>query len=338
MYCSRLFILVALWLSATLAEAAGFATIEIPASQDGPALRGAVWTPCASPAGEIRRGLYLMQVVRDCALTGDHLPLIVLSHGYGGSFLGHHDTAEALADAGFVVAAINHSEDNYQIRGGPNDSISALATRTTDISRLLDYMTRDWPLHARLDDRQIGFFGFSRGGYTGLVLAGARPDFERLPPLPSSPCTAAPEGPACAQMRQRFRKLLASPLSHDRRIRAAVIADPFNAVFGSGSLKDVSIPIQLWASAYGGDGVTPEGVAAIRRELPMAPEWHSAEHAAHFAFLAPCSPAQLEANAEICKDGSGFDRTAFHAGFNAKVVAFFRLHLVQLPAPAAGAK
>ena len=35
-------------------------------------------------------------------------PVIVISHGSGGSFLGHHDTAETLADAGFVVAAISH--------------------------------------------------------------------------------------------------------------------------------------------------------------------------------------------------------------------------------------
>jgi predicted dienelactone hydrolase len=33
------------------------------------------------------------------------LPLLVMSHGTGGSTLGHFDTAVALADAGFVVAA-----------------------------------------------------------------------------------------------------------------------------------------------------------------------------------------------------------------------------------------
>ena len=40
------------------------------------------------------------------------LPLVVFSHGTAGWFGGHHDTAAALADAGFVVAAINHSGDN----------------------------------------------------------------------------------------------------------------------------------------------------------------------------------------------------------------------------------
>ncbi|MGJ7499687.1 alpha/beta hydrolase family protein [Variovorax sp. ZT5P49] len=327
----RFLFLAVFCLSATLAQAAGLSTIEIPATPEGPAMRGAVWTPCASPAGEITLGMYAITGVRDCSIAGAQLPLIVLSHGYGGSFLGHHDTARALADAGFVVAAISHSGDNYQIRGGPNDRVSALATRTTDIKRLIDYMLQQWPAHASLAADRVGFYGFSRGGYTGLVLAGAQPDFERLPPLPSSPCVSAPESPACGLMRQRFRELLASPLVHDTRIKAAVIADPLSMVFTAEGLKNVAIPIQLWASAYGGDGVTPENVAAVRRNLPTAPDWRVAENAAHFGFLAPCSPAQLEAKSEICRDAPGFDRVAFHAAFNAEVLAFFRQHLAPKP-------
>ena len=325
----RLFLLSAICLSAMLARAAGFSTIEVPADRDGPALRGAVWTPCAAADTEITLGVYVVPGVRDCPLTSNQLPLVVVSHGYGGSFLGHHDTAETLANAGFVVAAINHSDDNYQIRGGSNDSITALATRTTDIRRLIDYMIRQWPSRASLAAGQIGFFGFSRGGYTGLVLAGARPDFQRLPPRPSSPCTASAESLACSQMRQRFRDLLAAPLARDVRIRAAVIADPFNDVFDADGLKQVTIPIQLWTSAYGGDGVTPEGVSAVRRNLPAPPDWQAAANATHFGFLAPCAPAQLKAKSEICRDEASFDRAAFHADFNAKVLAFYQRYFQQ---------
>jgi len=45
--------------------------------------------------------------------SGKNLPLIVISHGHGGSFLGRHDLAEVLADSGFVVAAINHPGDTF---------------------------------------------------------------------------------------------------------------------------------------------------------------------------------------------------------------------------------
>ena len=46
-------------------------------------------------------------------MSGKALPLIVMSHAAGGSYLGHFDTVIALADAGFVVVAMNHTGDNY---------------------------------------------------------------------------------------------------------------------------------------------------------------------------------------------------------------------------------
>jgi len=90
----RPFCLAAACLSAVFAHAAGFGTIDIPADREGPAMQGAVWTPCAAPAGEIKLGRNTIQGVRDCPLPPGNarLPLIVISHGYGGSFLGHHDT------------------------------------------------------------------------------------------------------------------------------------------------------------------------------------------------------------------------------------------------------
>jgi predicted dienelactone hydrolase len=324
----RFLVTAAFGLLAAFAHAAGFSTFEIPADAEGPALRGAVWTPCAAPAGEIRLGLYAIAGVRDCPVAASGpLPLVVVSHGYGGSFLGHHNTAQALADAGFVVAAINHSNDNFQVQGSPNDKLSALATRTTDIKRLIDYMLAQWPAHDRLAAGQVGFFGFSRGGFTGLALAGGRPDFERLPSRAIATCTSAPEGAACVQARQRLRDLLATPVVHDARIKAAVIADPLAMVFDAERLKNVTIPIQLWASERGGDGVLPRDVDAARRALPSPPDYRVQPGSAHFAFLAPCGEAMAKTLPEICSDTGGFDRVAFHAQLNAAVLAFFRQHL-----------
>jgi predicted dienelactone hydrolase len=105
---SIFFAVIAIWVTATLAQAAGFRFIEVPADADGPALKGAIWYPCSEPPGEIGLGNIALPGVKDCPISGDKLPVVVISHGRGGSFVGHHDTAEALADAGFVAAAINH--------------------------------------------------------------------------------------------------------------------------------------------------------------------------------------------------------------------------------------
>lgn len=173
-----------------------------------------------------------------------------------------------------------------------------------------------WTGHAQLAADAIGLFGFSRGGYAGLAAIGAIPNFT----LRTDLCPPASTVPLCAEIR---RNELPPASVRDARIKAAVIVDPLS-LFDAEGVKAVSVPVQLWASASGGDGVTPESVAAVRCDLPAPPDWHVAANAAHFAFFAPCSPAMESAMPDICRDGPGFDRTAFHAAFNADVVSFFK--------------
>ena len=314
----------ALCCAATLAHAAGFAFIEVPADKDGPALRGAVWSPCSTPPGRIDLAPLVLQGTRDCPLTGQGLPLIVMSHGTGGSALGHHDTAATLADAGYVVAAISHPGDNFQDLSRQGH-LSAFATRPVDMKRLTDYMLGAWPQRAQLDAGKVGFFGFSRGGYTGLVAIGAVPDWTSRQDL----CSPLSTRPLCGEIR---RKEIPATPAPDPRIRAAVIVDPLS-VFDAKGLGHVKTPIQLWASALGGDGVTLHSVEAVRQGLPSAPDWHVADNAGHFAFLAPCSPALAEAAPDICRDAPGFDRVAFHQKFNAQVVEFFQRHIAAAKVP-----
>src|SRR3984893_15790221 len=182
MHTVKFFAAVALCLTATLAHAAGFRFIAVPADADGPALKGAMWYPCAAPPDDIDLGeitaafKITVRGAKDCPISGDQLPLVVVSHGMAGDFTGHHDLAETLADAGFVVAAIDHPGDNSFDASRAGD-LSVLVERPTDIKRLIDFMLGASPAAARVDPKRIGFFGFSAGGYTGLVLIGANPDW-----------------------------------------------------------------------------------------------------------------------------------------------------------------
>ena len=313
-------IAAALFAWMTPAQAAGLRLIEIPAEPGGPALKAAVWSPCAAPPQETKLGPFTLAAVIDCPVTGEKLPLIVVSHGYGGTYLGHHDTAEALADAGFIVVALNHPDDTASNKAKSQD-FTALLTRPTDVRRLISHMLGASPLSPNIDPQRIGFFGFSRGGYTGLVLAGGNPDFSRL-------------GFVCRYLTRTLCGLFsggaapANALVHDPRIKAFVIADPLSGAFGTReSLKDVTAPVQLWGSQRGGDGVAPEDVAAVARDLPAPPDFHKVPGSGHFAFLSPC-PEQLAVSApEICVDSPGFDRAMFHKELNAQVVGYFQRHL-----------
>jgi len=307
---------LALLFTATLAQASGFRFIEVPADGEGPVLRGAMWSPCSKAPGEIDLGNTTVPGVKDCPIGGEKLPLVVISHGRGGSFIGHHDIAEMLADAGFVAAAINHPGDTASDLSRSSD-LSVFIERPTDIKRLIDFMINASPAASRIDVEQIGFFGFSRGGYTGLVLVGANPDWAGASAL----CQQSPSH-ICEQVHRK--EFPAQPLTHDLRIKAAVIADPLAILFTTDSFASVKVPIQLWASERGGDGVIPHMVATVDSGLPLKHEYHVVPNSGHFAFLAPCPPPLAKDRPEICKDAPGFDRGAFHQQLNTDVLAFFR--------------
>ena len=322
MRLSAVLAVVVACLASVEAEAAGFRFIDIPADENGPALTGAVWSPCDQPPQPMRVGRVTIDAARNCPVAGERLPLIVMSHGSGGWFGAHRDTAAALADAGFVVAAIDHPGNNAADRSR-SDTLSILADRPADIRRLTDFMLDAWTEASKLDRGRIGFFGFSRGAYTGLVVAGGRLDILGIVPL----CSEGFVDGMCAEIGKR--KVVAQPPAADRRFGAAVLADlEFGRAFTLDGLKDVKMPIQLWASERGGDGVLPEDNDAVDENLPEKPDYRIVPNAGHFAFIVPCSADAAKALPEICVDAGTFDRVAFHKEFNAAVVAFLRKHLV----------
>jgi predicted dienelactone hydrolase len=304
------------------AQAAGIQLLD-----SDPGLAGAIWYPCAGEPKHVALGKIEPPVeigltgVKDCPVTGARLPLVILSHGRGGWFGQHSDTAEALADAGFVVAAIYHPRDNGNDRS-ESDSLSILASRPADMIRLLDFMLNNWKDRAALDPAKIGFFGFSAGAYTGLVLVGGNPDFQRIAPY----CPESRKSPDCEQFR---RGEIPSGVPHEPRIRAAVLADTaHNNLFTPERLTGIQIPLLIWRSEFGGGGVDAKNSARTASSLPGKPEIHTVP-AGHFAFLPPCMPQLAAAVPRICTDvPEGFDRAAFHRDFNASVVRFLREHLI----------
>ncbi|OKO83385.1 hydrolase [Bradyrhizobium sp. NAS80.1] len=301
------------------ARGAGIQLLETPT------LAGAIWYPCPAKPQSVPLGRLavpftdFLEGVKDCPGTGAKLPLVVFSHGRSGWFGLHHDTAEALADAGFVVAAISHPGDNGN-DSSQSETLSNWASRSVDMVHLIDFMLKDWKDRDVIDPSKIGFFGFSKGGFTGLVLAGATLDFQRT----ASFCKN--NSPFCEQVRSGD---VPNNLPRDARIRAAVIADPAPTVaFTKSTLSSIDIPMQVWRSEAGAKdrGIDPEGVARVLNALPGQPEVHVVP-AGHFAFLSPCS-AELATNLpRFCTDPPGFDRAAFHRDFDASVLRFFREHL-----------
>src|SRR6202022_3076759 len=87
------------YLTAATAEAAGLRLINVPADSEGPKMTGAVWSPCSTQPEKVIVGNSTLPGGKDCPIEGDKLPLVVFSHGRGGNFIGHHDTAEKIGRA-----------------------------------------------------------------------------------------------------------------------------------------------------------------------------------------------------------------------------------------------
>jgi dienelactone hydrolase len=129
------------------------------------------------------------------ALSSSKAPVIIFSHGLGGTKNQNTVQAEELASLGYIVVAVDHAYDAYltifddgslaDYRSKARDGLTVeefwafrtpqLATRTADIHFLLAVMSarqaRGEAPWANMDLNRIGIFGHSYGGATSIMAA-----------------------------------------------------------------------------------------------------------------------------------------------------------------------
>jgi predicted dienelactone hydrolase len=280
----------------------------------------AIWYPTSARPGFVLLGSTGERVASGGPVAGNGLPLVVISHGTGGAAMSHADTAIALAEKGFVVAALTHPGDNFQDDrdvGGPD----WLLNRSRHLRMVVDMMVRDWKDRGHIDPRRIGLFGFSAGATSALIDIGGVPDLRRV----SSHCSKHPEFVCQLMTPQGDRGAKPPAWEADGRIRAAVLAAPgLGFTFEPDGLSKVRVPVQLWAGVE--DRTVPFATngGVVQRLLPRPADLHLVPGASHYSFLMPCG---LIGPPQLCKDAKGFDRADFHRRFNASVVSFFQEHL-----------
>lgn len=321
--CSALLCISTALLSPALAAAplaAGFETLRVSDGTDKP-LEVAVWYPTEAVAQPVDLGPFTLDIARGGALAGQRLPLIVISHGNGGATLSHHDTAVALAQAGFVVAAVAHTGDNH----ADQSRAASMMDRPRHISRVIDHMLSQWSGKDRIDAKRIGVFGHSSGGFTALATVGGIADLGRIAPH----CQQRPGDYPCQLMARQpagtaaLVAAVAQP-APDNRVRAAVVVAPaLGFTFTQASLVAISVPVQLWRAEE--DVVLPHPwyVEPVRAALPQPLDYRVVPKAGHFDFLAPCTQRFAAMAPPLCGSQPGFDRAAFHREFNAAVIGFF---------------
>ncbi|MBF9052236.1 dienelactone hydrolase [Roseobacter sp. HKCCD9010] len=119
-------------------------------------------------------------VALDAPLAGlSMLPIVLMSHGTGGTAESLGWLARYLAGAGYVVLAANH-HGNTGLEPYTAEGFVCWWERASDLSFLLSYISQDSFFGDRLDLDQTFAVGFSLGGYTVLKMAGAQSSMDEF--------------------------------------------------------------------------------------------------------------------------------------------------------------
>ncbi|MGB8474493.1 MAG: hypothetical protein WCE61_10460 [Candidatus Acidiferrum sp.] len=254
------------------------------------------------------------------------LPLILLSHGTGGSSLMMAWLGTALASHGYIAAAVNHPGNNalepYTLQG-----FSIWWERARDLSALLDAMLADPTFGPRIDSQRVGAAGFSLGGFTVIEIAGGIGEFSRAQDFCKSPkadgmCADPPEFPGLSAKLSALvntdpalhAALRQGGTSHrDPRIRAVfAIAPAFGPGFLPDSLAKISIPVKILAGSA--DSIVPldTGAKFFAAHIPGA-QLTIIQAVGHYTFLATCLPLGDRTQPKLCLDRAGVLRDDIHA-------------------------
>jgi predicted dienelactone hydrolase len=110
-------------------------------------------------------GPFPIHVARDAPARDGRFPLVVISHGSGGTPATHRELARYLASRGFVVAVPEHP-GNHRGDNSLADTAELLARRPRDVLAVADGCRGAFSL-----DERFSIVGHSMGAYTGLVAA-----------------------------------------------------------------------------------------------------------------------------------------------------------------------
>ncbi|CAM3283932.1 alpha/beta hydrolase family protein [Corallococcus soli] len=251
-------------------------------------------------------------------------PVVLLSHGNGGSALNMAWFGAHLAAHGFIVVSVNHPGNTYGDTS-PEGYVRGWE-RPKDFTVILDQLLKDPTWGPRVDAERIGASGHSMGGYTALALVGARLNLGVIAKACSAPETR--EHPGCEGLREvdyrRIDLTVARASYQDPRVHAAFAMAPGMAgTYEARDLEEVRAPVTLLLAK--GDELMPHQEHGLRLAglLPRA-KAVVLDDAAHFTFLPECSPLGLKVTPELCRDAVAGTRAASQARTKAEAVAFFR--------------
>lgn len=302
-------------------------TIWYPATGENEAIAHNFVTPFRVEGRGIREG--------QPATENAPYPLVIFSHGSGGSRVLGLFITEHLASHGYVVMAADHP-GNSASELGNDDFATNYAQRPIDVLRQIDYAADvinapDGLLDGLIDTEQVGVIGHSFGGLTALLAGGGRLNTDQL----SAHCDEQPESGVCFLLPlvegiATARGLDAVPQgawpqTTDPRIKAIVALAPWNGPILS--VDDIAIPTLTLVGES--DSVTPPQRDAFIMYEQLTPPKSLATFALadHYIFVDTCPEVLVRLRRQrVCSD-LVWSLPRVHDITNHLVTAFFAQQL-----------
>ncbi|MEO5910812.1 MAG: alpha/beta fold hydrolase [Pelobium sp.] len=255
--------------------------------------------PTEKPSQPVVFGPYIMDVSLDAIIIESKFPLVLLSHGNGGSHLLYRTITSHLVKKGYIVAVVEHYGNNRNDNSLENTSDN-LIYRPRHVSLTIDFLLQKSFLQENINENKIAVLGHSMGGYTALALAGGIP---------------------------RTKEGMKVDVTSDSRIKTIILLAPGAGWFLNG-LEKLTVPILMLTAEH--DPVTPRWNADIvlngvpNKDLV---EHHEISNAGHFSFLSPFPENMKNPNFLPSTDPVGFDREKFHLQISKDILGFLDKNL-----------
>jgi predicted dienelactone hydrolase len=257
--------------------------------------------PTETPSSPVAFGPYSMELALNAPIQGEHLPLVVISHGSGSTPLVYRTLAIYLAKHGFVVALPEHPGNNRS-NNSLDGTVTNLQHRPRHLRQTIDAVLADSRLTPHVEPHHVAVIGHSLGAYTALAVAGGQP---------------------WAGLGQKIE------VSPDPRVQALVLMAPVSGFFvPNDALRNVHVPILMFGAAE--DRITPKWQTQLILDLLPGRDqviFHSIAHAGHYSFLSPFPAAMKRPDFPPSQDPPGFDRERFHDSLNETIRSFLHTQL-----------
>ncbi len=286
----------------------------------------AVWYPTKKPSKAERLGPFKVKVAINATPATGTFPLVLISHGSGGTIYGYRDTAQYLAERGFIAVSLFHPKNNFR-NNRDEATTDNWINRPKHVSTVLDTILAHLEFSKHINQKKIVVMGHSAGGYTALALIGGIPNTAHARRQCEHNYQKDKRFCDLGKGKEDRQRDLIITDAHDPRFKAGILLSPVGVLFSDpGSLDPVTVPVFIYRTEIDRQLEFPFHADLIARSLKNSKlvQYQVLNKANHFAFIAPFPDFIKKEVGEAAYDPPGFNREQAHQKINVEILTFLK--------------